>query len=200
MVLARLGVEIRGRLYDTMILHYLLDPESRHNMDALAMRYLNYRPISITSLIGKGARQLTMDMISLERVAEYAAEDADVTLRLKQVLWPKVEELDLAGLYLEIEEPMIAVLAEIEMAGVRIDSEALAEYAVELNKTLNDLEGDIRRLADEPSLNVNSARQLGEVLFGKLPHRGEAQDDQNQAVFDRGGVLADLRPQIRDRR
>ena len=168
MVLARLGVEIRGRLYDTMILHYLLDPESRHNMDALAMRYLNYRPISITSLIGKGARQLTMDMISLERVAEYAAEDADVTLRLKQVLWPKVEELDLAGLYLEIEEPMIAVLAEIEMAGVRIDSEALAEYAVELNKTLNDLEGDIRRLADEPSLNVNSARQLGEVLFGKL--------------------------------
>lgn len=140
MVLARLGVEIRGRLYDTMILHYLLDPESRHNMDALAMRYLNYRPISITSLIGKGARQLTMDMISLERVAEYAAEDADVTLRLKQVLWPKVEELDLAGLYLEIEEPMIAVLAEIEMAGVRIDSEALAEYAVELNKTLNDLE------------------------------------------------------------
>lgn len=139
MVLARLGVEIRGRLYDTMILHYLLDPESRHNMDALAMRYLNYRPISITSLIGKGARQLTMDMISLERVAEYAAEDADVTLRLKQVLWPKVEELDLAGLYLEIEEPMIAVLAEIEMAGVRIDSEALAEYAVELNKTLNDL-------------------------------------------------------------
>ena len=169
-------------------------------MDALAMRYLNYRPISITSLIGKGARQLTMDMISLERVAEYAAEDADVTLRLKQVLWPKVEELDLAGLYLEIEEPMIAVLAEIEMAGVRIDSEALAEYAVELNKTLNDLEGDIRRLADEPSLNVNSARQLGEVLFGQAPHRGEAQDDQNQAVFDRGGVLADLRPQIRDRR
>ena len=168
MVLARLGVEIRGRLYDTMILHYLLDPESRHNMDALAMRYLNYRPISITSLIGKGARQLTMDMISLERVAEYAAEDADVTLRLKQVLWPKVEELDLAGLYLEIEEPMIAVLAEIDMAGVRIDSEALAEYAVELNKTLNDLEREIRRLADEPSLNVNSARQLGEVLFGKL--------------------------------
>ncbi len=168
MVLARLGVEIRGRLYDTMILHYLLDPESRHNMDALAMRYLNYRPISITSLIGKGARQLTMDMISLERVAEYAAEDADVTLRLKQVLWPQVEQLGLGGLYLEVEEPMIAVLAEIETAGVRIDSEALAEYAVELNKTLNDLEGDIRRLADEPSLNVNSARQLGEVLFGKL--------------------------------
>ena len=168
MVLARLGVEIRGRLYDTMILHYLLDPESRHNMDALAMRYLNYRPISITSLIGKGARQLTMDMISLERVAEYAAEDADVTLRLKQVLWPQVEQLGLGGLYLEVEEPMIAVLAEIETAGVRIDSEALAEYAVELNKTLNDLESEIRRLADEPSLNVNSARQLGEVLFGKL--------------------------------
>lgn len=168
MVLSRIGVEIRGRLYDTMILHYLLDPESRHNMDALAMRYLNYRPISITALIGKGARQLTMDMVSVERVTEYAAEDADVTLRLKQTLWPMVGELDLAKLYLEVEEPMIAVLAEIEMAGVRIDSAALAEYAVELSRTLAGLEQEIRRLADEPALNINSTRQLGEVLFGKM--------------------------------
>ncbi len=141
-----------------------------------------------------------MDMISLERVAEYAAEDADVTLRLKQVLWPKVEELDLAGLYLEIEEPMIAVLADIETAGVRIDSEALAEYAVELNKTLNDLEGDIRRLADEPSLNINSARQLGEVLFAKLRIAEKPKMTKTKQFSTDGGVLADFRPQIRDRR
>lgn len=168
MVLARIGVEVRGRLYDTMILHYLLDPESRHNMDALALRYLDYRPIPIETLIGRGARQLTMDLIALDRVAEYAAEDADVTLRLKQKLWPMVEELGLGKLYLEIEEPMIGVLAEIETAGVRIDTQALAEYAVELNGTLARLEAEVRRLADEPTLNINSTRQLGEVLFGKL--------------------------------
>ena len=168
MVLRRIGVEVAGRLYDTMILDYLIDPESRHNMDTLAMRYLNYRPVSITTLIGKGTRQLTMDRVSLEQIAEYAAEDADVTLRLKQALWPRVEELGLSGLYLEIEEPMIGVLADIEMAGVRIDTAALADYAVELNRKLAALEKEIRRLADEPTLNINSARQLGEVLFAKM--------------------------------
>ena len=168
MVLRRIGVEVAGRLYDTMILDYLIDPESRHNMDTLAMRYLNYRPVSITTLIGKGTRQLTMDRVPLDRIAEYAAEDADVTLRLKQALWPRVEELGLSGLYLEIEEPMIGVLADIEMAGVRIDTAALADYAVELNRKLAALEEEIRRLADEPTLNINSARQLGEVLFAKM--------------------------------
>ena len=168
MVLRRIGVEVAGRLYDTMILDYLIDPESRHNMDTLAMRYLNYRPVSITTLIGKGTRQLTMDRVPLDRIAEYAAEDADVTLRLKQALWPRVEELGLSGLYLEIEEPMIGVLADIEMAGVRIDTAALADYAVELNRKLAALEKEIRRLADEPTLNINSARQLGEVLFAKM--------------------------------
>ena len=93
MVLRRLGIEIRGRKYDTMILHYLLDPESRHNMNALSERYLNYKPIEIETLIGKGSKQLTMDLVNVERVKEYAAEDADVTLRLKQVLYPQVEEI-----------------------------------------------------------------------------------------------------------
>lgn len=168
MVLRRLGITIRGRMYDTMILHYLLDPESRHNMNALAEKYLNYKPIEIESLIGKGAKQLTMDLVNVERVKEYAAEDADVTLQLKQVLYPMVEQIGLQHLYFEIEEPMIAVLADIEMAGVRIDSEALAVYAVELNRKLAELEAAIRTEAGEPNLNINSARQLGEVLFGKM--------------------------------
>ncbi len=168
MVLRRLGVALRGRLYDTMILHYLLDPESRHNMNALAERYLNYRPIEIETLIGRGARQLTMDQVAVTRVAEYAAEDADITLQLKQRLWPEVMREGLQHLYAEIEEPMIAVLADIETAGVRIDTAALADYAVELRERLATLEQEIRTLAEEPALNINSTRQLGEVLFGKL--------------------------------
>ena len=168
MVLRQLGLEIRGRKYDTMILHYLLDPESRHNMNALAEKYLNYKPIEIETLIGKGSKQLTMDLVNVERVKEYAAEDADVTLRLKHALYPQIEELGLQHLYFEIEEPMIAVLADIEMAGVRIDSEALAVYSVELSRRLAELEAAIREEAGESQLNINSARQLGEVLFGKM--------------------------------
>ena len=168
MVLGRLGIEVRGQKIDTMILHYLLDAESRHNMNYLAERYLNYRPIEIESLIGRGSRQLTMDQVGIESVKEYAAEDADITLQLKHALWPEVVEQGLEELYRKIEEPMIEVLSQMELAGVKIDSQLLADYAVELNSELQTLEQEIRQEADEPQLNVNSARQLGEVLFGKL--------------------------------
>ena len=168
MVLRGIGIEVRGAKIDTMLLHYLIDAESRHNMDFLAERYLNYRPISIETLIGKGAKQLTMDMVGIERVAEYAAEDADITLRLKRVLYPEVEALGMKELYHRIEEPMIEVLADMELTGVTIDSAALREYAVELRELLARLEAEVRELADEPALNINSSRQLGEVLFAKL--------------------------------
>ncbi len=168
MVLRQIGVEVCGRLIDTMILHYLLDAESRHNMNYLAERYLNYSPIAIESLIGKGARQLSMDQVALSVITEYAAEDADITLRLKEVLYPAVQSEGLEELYFNIEEPMIRVLADMELAGVKIDTEALAEYATELNIKLAECEAQIRTLCDEPHLNINSPRQLGEVLFGKL--------------------------------
>ena len=168
MVLSRLGIEVRGEKIDTMILHYLLDAESRHNMNFLAERYLHYTPIAIESLIGKGARQLTMDQVNIEAVKEYAAEDADITMQLKQLLWAEVEQQGLVELYRKVEEPMIDVLATMELAGVKIDAGQLAEYGVELNAELQRLEDEIRREADEPMLNVNSARQLGEVLFGKM--------------------------------
>lgn len=168
MVLRQLGVEIRGRMFDTMILHYLLDPETRHNMNYLAERYLNYRPIEIETLIGRGAHRLTMDLVSVDRVREYAAEDADITWQLKQVLWTEVERVGLQFLYSEIEEPMIGVLADIETEGVRIDTAALAEYAVELNRKLAELESAVRIEAGEPTLNINSTRQLGEVLFARM--------------------------------
>ena len=168
MVLAKLGIAVRGKRLDAMLMHYLLDSESRHNMDFLAERYLNYSPISIETLIGKGAKQLTMDMVGVERVAEYAAEDADVTLRLKHVLYPEVEKMAMLDLYHNIEAPMIDVLAAMEMAGVTVDCEALARYAVELREMLQRLESEVREMAGEPALNINSSRQLGEVLFGKL--------------------------------
>ena len=168
MVMRKVGIELRGAKYDTMLLHYLIDSEARHNMDFIAKQYLGYTPISIETLIGKGAKQLTMDMISVERVAEYAAEDADVTLRLKDKLYREVERLGMAELYHRIEEPMIDVLADMELTGVRIDSEALARYGVELSAHLSRLEQEICDLAGEPELNINSSRQLGEVLFGKL--------------------------------
>ncbi len=168
MFLRSMGIEVRGKLYDTMILHYLLDAESRHGMNYLAERYLSYQPIEIESLIGKGARQLSMEQVALALIAEYAAEDADVTLRLKNHLYPAVVEAGLDELYLTIEEPMIRVLVDIEMEGVKIDTEALADYAKELNIKLIELEAKIRELTDEPSLNINSPRQLGEVLFAKM--------------------------------
>ena len=168
MVLRRLGIEVQGRKIDTMLLHYLIDAESRHNMNFLAERYLNYTPIAIETLIGKGAKQLTMDLVGIERIAEYAAEDADITLQLKEVLVREVEELGMMELYERIEAPMIDVLADIEMAGVRIDCTALNAYAEELRKLLAKLEQEVRTMADEPELNINSSRQLGEVLFAKL--------------------------------
>ena len=168
MVLRMLGIEVRGYKIDTMLLHYLLDAEARHNMNFLAERYLNYSSIAIETLIGKGAKQLTMDMVGVERVAEYAAEDADVTLRLKRVLYAEVEKMGMLELYNRIEEPMIDVLADIELQGVRINSEALNNYAIELRELLSRLESEVRDMADEPTLNINSSRQLGEVLFAKL--------------------------------
>ena len=166
--LRTLGIEVKGRKGDTMLLHYLLDPEARHNMDALAEKYLNYSPIAIETLIGRGAQQITMDMVGLDTIAEYAAEDADITLQLYHALRPLVEKEQLWELYCRIEEPLIGVLADMEWNGVKIDSASLARYSQSLSVELADLEQKIRALADEPMLNVNSGRQLGEVLFAKM--------------------------------
>ncbi|MCD7970667.1 MAG: DNA polymerase I [Alistipes sp.] len=168
MALGVAGIETRGLKYDTMLLHYLLDPESRHGMSYMSKSFLGYAPIEIETLIGKGAKQVTMDMVPPDKVAVYAAEDADVTLRLKEVLWTQVVAEKLDKLYLEIEEPMIDVLADIEAAGVKIDTEILADAGRELNRKLAGMEEKIRDLTGEPDLNVNSAKQLGEALFGRM--------------------------------
>ena len=166
--LRTLGIEVKGQKGDTMLMHYLLDPEARHNMNALSEKYLNYSPIAIESLIGRGTQQITMDMVGLDAIAEYAAEDADITLQLYKALRPLVEKEQLWQLYCLIEEPMIGVLADMEWNGVKIDSVALHNYSATMSGELLRLEEKIRTLAAEPSLNVNSGRQIGEVLFAKM--------------------------------
>ncbi|MBE6187573.1 MAG: DNA polymerase I [Rikenellaceae bacterium] len=166
--LRTLGIEVRGEKWDTMLLHYLLDPEARHNMDALSERYLNYSPISIQTLIGKGREQMTMDMVGLQPISEYGCEDADITLQLYYVLREMVESQSLMRLYHDIEEPMIAVLADMEWNGVKIDSQRLRGYSATLTMQLRELEQRICQMADTPGLNVNSGRQIGELLFAKM--------------------------------
>lgn len=166
--LRSLGIGVQGRKYDTMLLHYLLDPEARHGMNALAERYLGYAPIEIETLIGRGVKQLTMDMVGLERIAEYAAEDADITLQLYHALYPSVVQQNQTALYERIEEPLIDVLADMEWTGVRIDSASLAHYSATMTEQLSALQERIRTMADDHALNINSSRQLGELLFTKM--------------------------------
>ena len=168
MVWQRAGIALGGARYDTMLLHYIIDSEARHSLDFIAEQYLAETLTDIETLIGKGAKQLTLDMVATERVAAYASERVDATFRLKGMLYKRVAELSMTELYHRIEEPMIDVLADMELTGVRIDCEALARYGVALNEHLARLEKEICEMADEPALNINSSRQLGEVLFGKL--------------------------------
>jgi DNA polymerase-1 len=162
------GVELKGKLFDTMLAHYLIDPDTRHNMDLLSENYLNYRPISITTLIGaKGKNQGTMRDVPIEKVIDYAAEDADVTLQLAQRFEPMLKELNADELAEKVENPLVYVLAAIEKEGVKIDVETLQSYSIAL-------ETDIRRFEQNVfdkcgvTFNLASPKQLGEVLFDKL--------------------------------
>jgi DNA polymerase-1 len=152
-----------------MLMHYLLDPEGRHNMRVLSNTYLKYQPVEIEELIGKkGAKQGSMAQVPLEKIAEYAAEDADVTWQLKPVLEKELLENNLFDLYKTIEMPLVYVLAGMEFEGVKIDTAALHEYGKELKTQLQKLDREIKILAAEPVLNISSPKQLGVVLFDKL--------------------------------
>ena len=168
LMLRREGVEVGGKLWDTMIMHYLIDPESRHGMNHLAQTLLGYQPIEIETLIGRGAKQLTMDRVAVADVAPYCSEDADITLQLYHTLLPKLSEVGALELYNTIEEPLIRTLADMEWEGVKVDVAQLADYGRELGVQLATLESDIRSLAGMPDLNVNSSRQLGVALFEVL--------------------------------
>lgn len=169
MVLANYGIEVKGQLYDTMLAHYLLDPEARHNMDALAEKYLHYRPVSIETLIGKkGKDQDSMRNVPLPKIAEYAAEDADITLQLKQQLAPLIaQHPKLNALLTDIELPLVHVLVTMERNGVKIDTDALRQSSEELEIEMGKLQEQIYTLAGE-SFNIDSPKQLGVILFEKL--------------------------------
>lgn len=167
-VLKKYGIEIKGKLFDTMIAHYLLNPELRHNMDYLAETYLEYRTIHIEELIGaKGKNQLNMRNLSPEQIKDYACEDADITLKLKNILEKSIIENQLANLLYSIELPLIYVLADMEYTGVKLDENALKEYSKKLTEILISYESEIFKLADG-EFNINSAKQVGEILFEKL--------------------------------
>jgi DNA polymerase-1 len=162
------GIHVQGELFDTMLAHYLIDPDSRHNMDLLAENYLHYSPVSITSLIGqKGKNQGNMRDIDVELVKEYAAEDADITLQLKNTFEPLLKSLNAWKLAEDVENPLVYVLAAIEREGVRIDQHALAEISKTLEVDLRQLEKNIYEKAGV-KFNIASPKQLGEVLFDKL--------------------------------
>jgi DNA polymerase-1 len=167
-VMRNYGVRVKGKMFDTMLAHYLLDPETRHNMDVMAENYLNYSPVSITDLIGKkGVKQGNMRDVPVEEVVEYAGEDADITLQLKHILEKEIKENNLESLLHDVEEPLSYVLAEMEYEGVKIDKDALAKMSKELETAALEAQEKIFELAGQ-EFNIASPKQLGEILFDKM--------------------------------
>lgn len=168
LALRKYGVRVKGPLFDTMLAHYLLNPELRHGMDYLAETYLKYKTVPIEDLIGpKGKKQASMRTVPIEQIKEYAAEDADVTLRLKHYFAPLLKQEGLESLFFEMEMPLIYVLAEMEATGVKLDTNALKQSSEVLSQQLSTLEESIYDLAGQ-SFNINSTKQVGEILFDKL--------------------------------
>jgi DNA polymerase-1 len=161
-------VDVKGPLFDTMLAHYLIQPDMRHNMDFLSETYLNYRPVSLESLIGKkGKKQLSVRSINQEILKDYACEDADVTLQLKDVLEPELKKAEAMDLFRNIEVPLVPVLASMEAEGVKLDINALRDYSSELEKEILGLEKEIHIQAGM-EFNIASPKQLGDILFEKL--------------------------------
>ena len=171
LMLKNYNIDVKGKLFDTMLAHYLIEPDMRHNMDFLAETYLNYKPVPIETLIGKkGKNQLNMRSIQAtepEKVKEYAAEDADITLQLKEVLLPILEKTNTKKLFDEIEMPLIPVLTSMQFEGVKINPDTLKKYSFQLEEEIAELEKNIYKIAGI-EFNISSPKQLGEVLFEHL--------------------------------
>ena len=168
LTLRRYGILVKGRLFDTMIAHYLLNPELRHGMDYMAETYLKYKTIHIEELIGpKGKNQKSMRDVDKQVICDYAAEDADITLKLKNILEKEIRRNNFDYLFHEVESPLVYVLADMEWTGVRLDLKALAQLSEEFNAELQQIETEIIDMAGE-SFNVNSPKQIGEILFEKM--------------------------------
>lgn len=193
LVLSNYGVHMAGKMFDTMIAHYILYPELRHNMDYLAEVYLKYKTIHISELIGTGKKQKLMSELAPAEVYEYAAEDADVTLRLKNVLSKELDAKGLTRLFEDIEMPLVPVLARMEENGVKIDTKSLAETSKIFTNKMKAIESEIREVAGE-DMNISSPKQIGELLFDKLQLDSKAKKTKKgQYVTDEATLLA-LKP------
>lgn len=194
MVMRNYGVTLQGKMFDTMIAHYLLQPEQRHNMDYLAEVYMQYRTIPIENLIGaKGKGQLSMRQAPIKEVCEYAAEDADVTWQLYEILQEELRKEQMIQLFEEVEMPLVRVLAEMEIAGVRVDVEALRASAQSLEERIATLESEIHQLAGV-TFNIASPRQVGEILFEHLKIDAKARKTKSGQYSTTEEVLERLRP------
>lgn len=191
-ILKKYGLEVKGELFDTMLAHYLLQPEMRHNMDFLAGHYLDYEPVPIEALIGrKGRMQMSMRTVPPDDIKEYAGEDADITLQLRDVFKPLLEENKMSDLLRNVEVPLIKVLGSMEFTGIRIDTAALKDYSLLLEKEIRQLEKDIHELAGI-GFNIASPKQLGEVLFNKLRIIENPKKTQTRQLSTAEEVLAKL--------
>ena len=192
-VLRNYGIELKGKMWDTMIAHYLIQPELHHNMDYMAEIYLNYQTIHIDELIGpKGKNQKSMRSLLPSQVYEYAAEDADITLRLKNRLEPELKKAECEDLFYNIEMPLMPVLAEMEMNGVCLDTESLAETSKQFTNRMNEIEARIYELAGE-RFNIASPKQVGEILFDKLKIVEKAKKTKTGQYVTSEEVLQQLR-------
>ena len=192
-VLHNYGIELKGQLWDTMIAHYLIQPELRHNMDYMAEVYLHYQTIHIDELIGpRGKNQRSMRELAPEDVYEYACEDADITLQLKNKLEPELKKHECEKLFYEIEMPLMPVLAEMEMNGVCLDKDSLAETSRQFTARMNEIEARIYELAGE-QFNIASPKQVGEILFDKLKIVEKAKKTKTGQYVTSEEVLQQLR-------
>ena len=167
-VLQNYNIDVEGKIFDTMIAHYLLNPDGRHGMDYLSEMYLDYKPVSIETLIGKkGKNQLTLREVDIPTQTNYAAEDADVTFQLYELFAPQLAKENVEKLFYDVEMPLMKVLAKIELTGVKLDSNWLAKESIDLENDLRLLESKIFELSGE-EFNMNSPKQLGEILFDKM--------------------------------
>jgi DNA polymerase-1 len=185
-ILANYGIQVKGKLFDTMIAHYLINPDMRHNMDVLSETYLKYSPKSIETLIGKkGKNQRSMRDVPLEDIKEYAAEDADITLQLKDIFSTILDKAETKQLFNEIEIPLIPVLAAMESEGIRLDVAFLKTMSVEMQKDINEFEQKIYDTAGE-KFNLASPKQLGDILFDKLKIGGSKQKKTKTGQYATG--------------
>ncbi|WP_258103000.1 DNA polymerase I [Marinoscillum sp. MHG1-6] len=166
-VLRNYNIQVKGKIFDTMLAHYLIDPETPHGMDVLAENYLDYKPIKFQELVGTGKKQKSIRDVDEEEVKNYACEDADITLQLKEKMEPEIKEFHLGKLLHEVEEPLSFVLADMEYEGVKIDEKALASMSKELDEESRKAQSQIFEIAGQ-EFNIASPKQLGEILFDKL--------------------------------